>query len=193
MFVFVAPLTCWFLPRIVRISIPKCSWKTSLAFWRFFSLSLFALFWDSITRKRKPGRERQYVTVKYQVTQLRKKRRKIKKQFWHINLHSFLLTWSSLSLCIFWMMSSFCISFCCTSEANSEISWCFSFSDAFFCSKSERQNISLEWTNKPSVKIDFLIKINFSGIDGASTNHFHTVYLQKTNTQQSRNVRWANA
>ena len=45
------PLTNCVLARIVRISIPKWSWKTILAFWRFFSLSLFALFWDTITER----------------------------------------------------------------------------------------------------------------------------------------------
>lgn len=50
------PLTTCVLPEIVRISIPKWSWKTTLAFWRFLSLSLFALFWDSITEKKKKGR-----------------------------------------------------------------------------------------------------------------------------------------
>lgn len=48
-----APLASCDLPRMVRISKPKCFWKTFLAFWRFRSLSLFALFWAWITEKEK--------------------------------------------------------------------------------------------------------------------------------------------
>lgn len=46
-------LTNCVLPRMALISIPKWSWKTTLAFWRFLSLSLFVLFWECITETRR--------------------------------------------------------------------------------------------------------------------------------------------
>lgn len=59
----------------------------------------------------------------------------------HTILRSFLLVCSSLSFSIFWIMSSFCISFSWISDITSDIACRFSFKATFFRSRSTRQTL----------------------------------------------------
>lgn len=124
------------LPSIFRISIPKLSSKINLDFWRFFSLSLFALYWHSSPEE---GNKIKQVVM----PAVKKNNNIIIINWWQLMpilyLRSFVLFFSSWSFSNSLIRLFFSISFCSISDVISAIMHCFSCDDSFLCCWSEYQ------------------------------------------------------